>query len=177
MRPGLAAVLIALVAALGASAQGHVVANGAGVEIYRGQTSGYELAVRVQPGLPVVGAVHITVTPLDASTSVAVERARITIVALDPEGVPTYQARAVSSPSSPQYYDANITFESPGAWTLSVDVSSDALGDVTFTVPLQIGDAADASAGGLVVWIAVVAAFSGGVTYLWYSSRRLRRSG
>ena len=150
-------------------------ANGNSTEIYRGSNDGYELIVGVQPDRPVVGSVHITITPIDLETASPVPHAQITVVAHDPEGKLAYQARAVSNPASIQYYDANITFESPGDWVLSIEISSDALGKTIFRVPLQVGEVPlPAQPAGTIVWLVVVSAIAGGGAYLWYRSRRLK---
>ena len=99
-------------------------ANGDAIEIFRGREGQYEVIVGIQPEDPVVGTVHFTITPLDSSSSLPVTDAEIVIVANDQSGNPTYQARAINTPDSPQYYDANITFETPGTWTLLVSLQS-----------------------------------------------------
>ncbi len=150
-------------------------AHGQGTEIFRDRQGRYELVVAVQPGKPVLGSVHVTITPLDAATSSVVSDALITVVANDEADRPTYQTQAVNSPEWPQYYDANFTMESEGAWTLAIEVASPSMGEATFVVPFEVGPPAiGASAAGTIVWLVVVGVLAGGAILVWRSARRAR---
>ena len=169
----LAAFALALAAALGL---GTIWANGGAVEIFRGNQGPYELVVGVLPEEPAVGTVHLSVTPLDALSSRIVTDAEILVVANDPEGDPTYQARALNTPASPQVYETNITFESPGAWTLLVTVENQALGQTTFTIPLAIAPPAIPSGrSGTYVFVGIMVVLIAGGLWVWHSGRRQRR--
>lgn len=153
-----------------------VSANGHAVEIFRGNEGSYEIIVRILPEEPVVGTVHFSITPLDAVTLLPVTDSEILIVANDSGGEPTYQARALNTPKSPQDYEANISFESAGRWTLEIEVKSDDLGEATVTVPLNVGKQSIPPSGwGAIVLLAVVAVLVGGAIYVWHSGRRQRR--
>ena len=154
---------------------GLVSANGDTVEIYRGQEGLYQIIVGVLPEKPVVGAVHFSVTPLEAATSELVADAEVLIIAGNPEGVDTYQALALNTPSSPRYYDANITFEQVGMWTIRIELQSPSLGREVVTIPLDIQEQAITpfSSGGI-VFLAVLAILAGGAFYVWRSARRAR---
>ena len=168
--------LAAMAAALVQMASSPVFANGDGSEIFRGREGPYEIIVGVQPERLLVGSIHFTVTPLDTETSLPVLKAEITLVAHDPQGRPSVQARAVNAPGSRRYYDANMTIDSPGEWTVVVEVSTEALGRATFTVPLKVEEAAlSPRVAGTVVWSVVLAILAGGAAYVWYSARRARR--
>jgi hypothetical protein len=165
--------LLASTAAFLLLAQGHSLANGESVEIFRGREGAYELIVGVQPETPVVGAIHFTITPLDIETSLPVVDAEISVVAHDPDGKAAYRVRAVNTPLAARYYDANITIESPGTWTLAVEVSSDRLGRATFAVPVKVGAGPVARIlAGTVVWLAVVTVLATGATVLWLRTRK-----
>ena len=143
------------------------------MEIHRSQEGLYEIIVAVQPEVPVVGSVHVTVTPLDAETSAPVASAEVVVTASDAEGRAAYQVRAVNSPASPRYYDANITFERAGSWTLQVEVGSDDLGRATVFVPLQVGESPLAPGiAGTVVWLAIIAVLVGGALLIWRAASR-----
>ena len=149
-------------------------ANGRSVEVFRTIEGSYELIVALQPAEPVVGAVHFTITPVDAATSAPVTDARVEILARGPGGSPAYHAVAVNSPAEPEYYDFNLTLGQQGEWTLTVDVSSEALGQASVTLsffvdarPLEPGVAST------FVWLLVIGAFVSGILYLWRTSRRL----
>ena len=151
-------------------------ANGDAVEIFRGRDGAYEVIVAILPEEPTVGTVHFSITPLVAETSAPVTDAEIIVVAIDPEGEPTYQARALNSPDSPQSYDANIIFESQGPWTMSVDINSDGAGDATVVFLLELGaQPIESSPAGAVVLLAVLATLIGGGVWVWHSGRRQRQ--
>ena len=147
--------------------------HGQGTEIFRERQGRYELVVAIQPARPVLGSVHFTITPLDAETSTVVSDARVTVVANDEADQPTYQAQAVNSPEWPQFYDANFTMESEGAWTLAREAASPSMGEATFVVPFEVGPPAiGASAAGMIVWLVVIGVLAGGTILVWRSSRR-----
>ena len=151
-------------------------ANGNSVEIFRASEGRYEIIVGVQPAAPVVGLAHFTITPLDLGTSAPVIDAEINVVAHDPQDRPTYRVRAINSPAARNYYDANITFDSPGDWTLFVEVESAALGHATVAVPLRVGaQALGPSLAGTITWVIVLATLVGGSLYLWYRQRQYMR--
>ena len=69
----------------------------------------------------------------------------------------------MNAPESRRYYDANLTIHSPGEWTVVVEVSTEALGQATFTVPLRVGEAPlSPRIAGTVVWAVVVAILAAG---------------
>ena len=151
-------------------------AHGDGTEIYKQLGGNYELRVSALPDRPVVGIVHITVSPFDAESGRIVPNAQINIVAYDELGNPQYRARAVNTPAAPEYYDANFTMKSEGNWVLVVETQSDDLGFATFNVPIFIGPQKyTPGLGGIIIWLLVVMAFTGGATYIWHSSHRARR--
>ena len=167
---------VVAVALVGAAPRYTALANGDSVEIFRGSQGPYEIVVSIQPASPMVGTVHITVTPIDAATSEPLTQARITLVAHDGADAPVYQARAVNTPASPKYYDANISFESPGQWTLVVSVVTDDLGAATVRVPLDVAERPLPPAlEGAIMLLVVIGAFVGGAAYLYFSSRRALR--
>ena len=168
--------LIVLTAGSLPPAWGRAVAHGGGVEIFRGTQGAYEIIVGMRPETPVVGSMHFSVTPRDPATKTLLLNVQITIVAHDPSGEPAYQVRAVNSPLVIEFYDANITIESPGDWTLQVKVHREALGTETFVVPLSVGEQGlTPSNVGTVVWLAVLGTLAGGAIYVWYRSRKALR--
>ena len=167
-------------AVLLASSSPAALANGAGLEIFRGVEGPFRLVVRVQPEEPAVGAVHLTFQPSIATTAEPVEDAMIDVLAKDAEGAERYRVRAVNTPQERQYYDANITFHEAGEWTLVVDVEQAGTGSATFDVPMTVVPQLIPSRGvaGTLVFLLISAALVGGVALVWYQSRRaLRRRG
>ena len=152
-----------------------VSANGNSVEIFRGRQGPYELTVGAQPAEPVVGPIHFTITPRNAETLQPVTDARVEVVINDPQGRPTFRAPALSLPAEPQDYDANLTIDSSGLWTLIVIVQSDELGEATFSVPLEVGEAAiGSSLTGTILWVGMILVLATGGLYVWRSGQRRR---
>ncbi|MCH7734716.1 MAG: hypothetical protein IH961_05830 [Chloroflexi bacterium] len=137
----------------------------------------YEIVVGIRPNEPLVGTIHFLVTPLDPVTREIVADARILIVAIDEDGVPTQQSLAVNTPRTPDLYEANITFEKPGKWDLRVDVKTDRLGEASFEVPLEVRPApVSASRSGAILFAGVLLVIVGGTVYVSYTARRARRA-
>ena len=80
-------------------------------------------------------------------------------------------------PQEKRYYDANLTFEAPGDWTLVVDVERDRTGAATFEVPMPVQEPLIPSRGvaGTVAWILVTSILVGGISLVWYRSRQALR--
>ena len=150
--------------------------NGESFEIYEGRAGAYTITVGVLPEDTAVGAVHFSVTISDTETSRPITDAEVTLVALNDAGREVYQARALNTPVQPVYYDANITFESAGAWTIRVDVDSHDLGQASVDVPLQVREPAlTPGATGTLLFFAVIAVLVGGGIYIWRASKRALR--
>ena len=143
------------------------------LELFRGREGLYLIIVEIQPQNPTVGMIHFSVTPLDAETMLPVDDAIITVIAINEQGEPTFQAPALPSPDSPLYYDANINITESGAWSLMVKLESERLGEATVTMPLQIGTPPLPSGNeGTIVFVVMLAILVGGTVYVWYSARR-----
>ena len=151
--------------------------NGGGTEIFRGQQGLYEVVVAVQPGQPEVGSLHLSIEPREAASSLPVTDAEIIIIARQASGETAYQVRALNTPDSPLSYEANITFELPGTWTVQVDIHSDRLGDAAVVFPLEVKQRrlTPSSAGGFVLLGAILVVLGIGA-YIWYSARRQLRA-
>lgn len=150
-------------------------AGGESFQIFRGPSGPYEIVVGVLPHKPKVGVMHISVSVLEPGTDRPIEDVVIMIVAHDSEGEPVYQSPALQNPDDPKFYDANISFYTPGQWSLLVKVDSDAKGPGEAMVPMFISPTSlDPGIEGFFVLLIIVAAISGGVIYLWWSSRRKR---
>ncbi len=146
------------------------------LQLHRGPAGPYEVVITVQPHKPRVGTVHIAVTVLDPAKRIAVEDAKVLIVAYNPKGEPTYQSPALNDPATPIHYKGNIIFRSPGQWELLVKIETDEHGEVTATTPLNIADAAsNPGIEGLIVLALVTLALGGGTAYVIYSIRRQQR--
>jgi len=136
-------------------------ANGETIEVFRGRSGSYEMALGVLPEEPVVGIVQFSVSLVDVATGQTVKDAEVLIVARDDEGVPTYQSFALNTPEGPDYYVANFTFREPGSWTIDVEITDTSLGMAQFVIPLEIGRVAlEAGIAGTFVFIGVMAAIA-----------------
>ena len=171
----MAMAVVSITIAIWSYGAGDAGANGNSFEIFRERAGNFEVAVGVQPETPVIGQLHVTVTPLDASSGDPVTDATVTVVASKDDGASRYISPALNSPADPNSYDANFKLSSPGDWTLSVDVASDSLGSATFSVGLKVKNLEYSLVGaGFFVWLLTTAAFVGGGLYVWRSARRAR---
>lgn len=150
------------------------------VEILQAAQGMYSLSVYVLPRVPTVGQINFTIFPVSAADGQPVPDAEVTLVAHDDDGTPTYQVRALNTPSTEQEYVGNLTIRAPGFWDIHVEVSSEDLGEETFVARLSVAPASVGSnpAGGYVMVFALACLAAGGV-FVWLSSRRAlsRRSG
>ena len=156
---------------------GPVTANGDSIPVFSGTSGSYSVTIGVLPRDLRVGTVHITVTPLDSATSEPITDARVSILAIDPEGEPAYHAVAVNTPNDPEYYDANFLIERTGMWSIEVGISSEGRGEAEFVVDLEVSSEQPNSGRlGTGIWAGAVAIMVGGGAYLTYSIRRSQQS-
>lgn len=147
------------------------------LEVFNGRQGPYEIAVTVQPEQPSVGTVHFSVRVVDAETSQPIEGAQVVVVATAPQGEPVYGSPALSSPAAPSSYIGNITFYSPGQWSVEVRVQTAEQGEAEVGFPLDIAPQATPPAfEGVFVLALIIAALVGGAAYIWYSARRHHRT-
>jgi hypothetical protein len=172
VRPGLIALVVALAAILSVTNTVSAQGEGEGArELFRETVEPFELALSVEPAEVVAGFIHLSVTVLVAGESTPVVGAVVNIVGTASDGS-ALQSRAVSEPSRPGIYDANLSMEPGGLWTVTVEVSKDGLGTATHEVSLTVGNL-PLSAGlvGTLLWFLTTAALLGGGIYLWRRSR------
>ena len=170
--PRLIALVVALMAILFVANAVSAQVEGEGErELFREIVEPFELALSVEPAEVVAGVIHLSVTVLVAGESTPVVGAVVNIVATASDGS-ALQSRAVSEPSRPGIYDANLSMEPGGLWTITVEVSKDGLGTVSHEVSLTVG-VLPLSAGlvGSLLWFLTTAALVGGGMYLWRRSR------
>jgi|GEM_PF-1670426 hypothetical protein len=172
VRPGLIALVVALAAILSVTNTVSAQGEGEGArELFRETVEPFELALSVEPAEVVAGFIHLSVTVLVAGESTPVVGAVVNIVGTASDGS-ALQSRAVSEPTRPGIYDANLSMEPGGLWTVTVEVSKDGLGTATHEVSLTVGNL-PLSAGlvGTLLWFLTTAALLGGGIYLWRRSR------
>ena len=173
VRPWLIALVMALTAILSVSNAVSAQGEGEGArELFRETVEQFELALSVEPAEVVAGVVHLAVTVLVAGELTPVVGAAVNIVATASDGS-ALQSRAVSEPARPGIYDANLSIEPGGLWTVTVDVSKDGLGSARHEVSLVVGDLPlSAGLAGTLLWFLMTVALVGGAMYLWRRSRR-----
>lgn len=146
------------------------------LEIFRGQSDTYEVAVAVSPREPIVGAVHFSVELLDATTLNPVTDARVLLVVHDEDDVPTIQTLVLNTPLAPDSYEGVMTFELPARYTLRVDVDSQALGTATFRLPLTVRQGTPIeNPMGTWIFVLVVASIVGGTVYVGFTAKKAQR--
>ena len=143
------------------------------IEIFDATQGNYRLAVNVLPRVPAVGPINFTVFPTSAKDGTPIRDAKITLVAHDAEGVPTYQVKALNTPSDQEEYVGNIVIKLAGAWSIHIEVVTEELGTEVFVAPISVAPAAVGSTpeAGLMMLLVMVAFVLGG-GFLWLSSRR-----
>lgn len=134
----------------------------------------YEIGVTANPSTPAVGAVHIIITVLNATTRQPVADARVRIRTWNEGDGTGGWALALNNPRVPERYEANVNLQTGGTWEVSVEVSS-AMGEVLLEIPpLEVRKRAQSSAAGFVfVGVSLVIVLGG--VYVWWSIRRVQR--
>ncbi len=172
VRPRLMAMAMALAAILSIANAVSAQDEGEGaLELFRETVEPFELALSVEPAEVVAGFIHLSVTVLVAGESTPVVGAVVNVVGTD-SGGSALQSRAVSEPSRPGIYDANLAMEPGGLWTVTVEVSKDGLGSASHEVSLVVRNLSlSAGLAGTLLWFLITAALVGGGMYLWRRSR------
>ena len=132
------AITSALVAILWATV-GTAVANGGTRPVVKNERVGpFELEMGIQPGDPRVGTLHLSILVKDLEEGKTITNATVAVMANGPEGA-TNVGRVVARNNlqSPEFYEANITLDTEGSWTVVLEVASD-LGEVELVVPLEV---------------------------------------
>ena len=146
------------------------------LQFFRKTEGPYDIAIRVQPRLTIVGPIHLVITVLDALTSSPMHGATVTILAENPDGELIAELRAFSTPAVPGDYHADLTVLFSGVWLLDVEVSKERLGVANFKAPFLVDEPPPPPGQtGSLLWVLVFGALIGGVLYLWNKSRKLTR--
>ena len=91
------------------------------------------LRVGILPADPILGPLHVSILIQDEQGETAVDDATVSVAATGPGA--TTQAQAVNSPQNPQLYEGNLTLDSLGEWSVTVDIESPlGQGNLTFGV-------------------------------------------
>ena len=143
------------------------------VEILDATQGNYRLVVNILPRVPAVGPINFTVYPTSAKDGAPIRDAEITLVSHDAEDVPTYQVKALNTPSTQGEYVGNLVIKSAGSWSIHIEVVTEGLGTEVFVAPISVAPAAVGSTpeAGLMMLLVMVAFVLGG-GFLWLSSRR-----
>ncbi len=146
----------------------------ASLRIFRKTEGPYDVAIRVQPLLAIVGSIHFVITVLDPETASPVDGATVTIVAENPDGEPGPEFRAMNTPDVPEDYHVDLTVLFSGVWQLSVGIHKEGLGAATFQAAFLVEEPPPPPGqAGSVLWLIVFAALVGGILFLWNRSRKM----
>ena len=91
-------------------------------EVLRGAVDNYNLSVHMVPPEPKLGQIQFRIFPTDRVTGSPIQKAIITVIIRHNEEA--FQSRAVNTPSSPNMYIANLTFEKEGDWQTEIKIST-----------------------------------------------------
>ena len=113
-------------------------ANGATEVVKRERAGPYELQVGISPGTPRVGNLHISLVMRDAEGGETITNATVMVTAKGPQGATgAGPLQAISSPQSPQFYDADVPLDMEGSWILTLDLEGE-LGPASLELPLEV---------------------------------------
>ena len=148
------------------------------LQLHRGPAGPYEIVITIQPHKPKVGTVHFGVTVLDHESQMAVEDARVRIVAYPPNPDDrALQTPALNDPATPIHYKGNIIFRSSGQWSLLTEIQTAEHGLVSATTPIYIAEASSVPRReGLFMLALVNLVLIGGTALVIFSIRRAQRS-
>ena len=169
----LVALLAVLAACVSISAVGVVSANGAARIIVQDQEAGpFLLRVGIVPGTPIVGLLHVSILVRDSAGEVAVTDATVSVVAVGPQGSDRpLTMEAANSLQSPQLYEGNLSLETLGLWTLTVDTESP-LGQGSLEVAIEVQESSPLNLMYVILGTGGVAIFA---ALLWSQVQRSRR--
>ena len=105
-------------------------------EVLRGSVDDYNLSVHMVPPEPKLGQVQFRIFPTDKVTGAPIEKAIMTVIIRHDEEA--FQSRAVNTPSAPNMYVANLTFEKEGTWQAEIKISTLPGKDSSIYFPLVI---------------------------------------
>lgn len=143
------------------------------------ETAGpHKVQVQVSPGKPVVGILRFAVRIRNAETGEDIDDAIVRIFGTPSEKGEKQYSPALNSPFDPIFYLAQLELEHAGIWAIDVEIESE-LGTGTTVMSLRVDPRIRGGSGG--VWGTVLfgligLAFVGAGTWLWYSSKKARKS-
>ncbi len=154
------------------SAHGQVSANGATRVVKNERAGPYELQVGILPGNPRVGNLHLSILVANSADGVPIINAAVMVAAVGPpDAANVGPVPAVTSLGSLQYYEADISLDTVGSWSIFIDVNS-GLGEATLELPLEVTEGGGIS---LAFVAAVAIALLALSIWLWDRIRRVRR--
>ena len=114
-------------------------ANGAAVAIVKNRQVGpYEIEVAILPGAPTVGDLHLSILVRDLEQGNSITDANALVMAVGPEGATNVgPTPALNTQTTPQFYEADISLDVTGAWTLTLDIDG-GLGRESISLPIEV---------------------------------------
>lgn len=134
----------------------------------------FTVQLQVSPVAPIVGISRFAVRVRDTATGEDIDDAMVSILGSPAEHGEAQYTLALNSPVDPTYYLSQLDLETVGVWAIDVRVESE-LGVGTTIMSVQVAERGRSGTGngwGQALFWLVVASFAGGITWVWYSSKR-----
>ena len=145
-------------------------------EVLRGTVDEYNLSVHMVPPEPKLGQVQFRIFPTDKVTGAPIEKAIMTVIIRHDEEA--FQSRAVNTPSSPDMYVANLTFEKQGQWQTEIKISTLPGKDSSIYFPLLIiGDNSVSGTAAGLFFLFVFMVITSGAIFLTLRYKKKRITG
>jgi hypothetical protein len=138
----------------------------------------FTVELQVSPAAPIVGISRFAVRVRDSATGEDIDDAMVSLLGSPAEHGEAQYTLALNSPADPTYYLSQLKLETVGVWAIDVRVESE-LGEGTSIMSVLVAERGRSGTGngwGQVLFGLVIAAFAGGISWVWYSSRKALRS-
>ena len=134
----------------------------------------HTIQLQVSPVAPIQGITRFAVRIRNTETGEDVDDAKVSILAAPSEKGEAQYSLALNSPVDTTYYLAQLDMETSGIWAVEVIAESD-LGGGTTVMSVRVVDRGRSGAGsdwGQALFGLISLAFIGGITWVWYQSKR-----
>jgi len=138
------------------------------------QAGPHTIQLQVSPVAPIQGISRFAIRIRDTETGEDVSDAMVSVLASPSEKGEAQYSLALNSPVDTTYYLAQLDMETSGIWAVEVIAESD-LGGGTTVMSVRVVDRGRSGAGnewGQALFGLISLAFIGGITWVWYQSKR-----
>lgn len=136
----------------------------------------YRVRVSQSPARVIIGTVRLVVQPFDAETGDPVDDAMVRIFGTPPgEGERQYSP-GLNSPTDRTLYFGQLELEEAGNWTIDVEIDAPQGRAIAIT-QTEVHERARSGSNtliGTILFALISAAFAGGGTWVWYTSKKAR---